>query len=211
MIRPPSLGTMLLMDTRPAGTAPADADTDADEATDPDLELVLRIGRGDQAACAAFVDRYLDRVQRLATRLTGNRADAEEATQEVFIKVWQQASRWTPGRARFSTWLYRVTTNACYDRLRRRREHEPIEAADAAEISAGQTPEHVESERQRERQVAEALEALPERQRAAIVLCHYEGLSQREAAATLEITEEALESLLARGRRSLRRSLTGDA
>ncbi|MFC4728324.1 RNA polymerase sigma factor [Coralloluteibacterium thermophilus] len=208
MIRPPGLTAMLLMDNRPADATSA-ATGPADDGADPDLELVLRIGRGDQAACAAFVERYIDRVQRLATRLTGNREDAEEATQEVFIKVWQQAARWTPGNARFSTWLYRVATNVCYDRLRRRREHEPMEAAD--HVSGGDTPEQVMGEVQRERDVAAALDALPERQRAAIVLCHYEGLSQREAAATLEVSEEALESLLARGRRSLRRSLTGDA
>ncbi|MBS7458021.1 RNA polymerase sigma factor [Coralloluteibacterium stylophorae] len=196
------------MDMPPAGRAPADTGS-VEAGHDPDLELVLRIGRGDRLACTQFVDRYLDRVQRLATRLTGNREDAEEAAQEVFIRVWQQAARWTPGNARFSTWLYRVTTNVCYDRLRRRREHEPMEAAD--HVSGGDSPERIADAAEREARVAAALEALPERQHAAIALCHYEGLSQREAAAALEVSEEALESLLARGRRALRRSLIGDA
>ncbi len=211
------------METRAAET-PSAAPTGNDPAGhDPDLELVRRIGRGDRAACTLFVDRHLDRVHRLAWRLLGDRADAEEATQDVFLKVWEQAARWRPGAAKFSTWLYRVTTNLCYDRLRRRREHVPIEdvmrgrgGLDRSGLDKGgpvgldggldatPTPEQSAVAHERDARLRAALDALPQRQRSAIILCHHEGLSQREAAAVLEISEEALESLLARGRRTLR-------
>lgn len=199
------------METRAAEPVSADS-----VGSDPDLELVRRIGRGDRAACTLFVDRYLDRVHRLAWRLLGDRADAEDATQEVFLKVWEQAARWRPGAAKFSTWLYRVTTNFCYDRLRRRREQVPLEddlldhsGFDHGGPDAIPTPEQAVAAHERETRLRTALDALPERQRSAIILCHHEGLSQREAAAALEISEEALESLLARGRRTLRATLIG--
>lgn len=210
------------METRAAQTPSAASNGNDPVGHDPDLELVQRIGRGDRAACTLFVDRYLDRVHRLAWRLLGDRTDAEEATQDVFLKVWEQAARWRPGAAKFSTWLYRVTTNLCYDRLRRRREHVPIEdvmtddsGVDKAglhgTLDAGPTPEQAAVTHERDARLRAALDALPERQRGAIVLCHHEGLSQREAAAVLEVSEEALESLLARGRRSLRAMLMGDS
>src|SRR5882724_8286355 len=89
---------------------------------DPDLDLVRRAGSGDGPACAALVDGHLARVTALAGRMLGNRADAEDVAQEVFLRVWQQAAKWRAGEARFSTWLHRVTLNLCHDRLRRRRE-----------------------------------------------------------------------------------------
>lgn len=206
------------METRAAQTPSAASNEDDPAGHDPDLALVRRIGRGDHAACAQFVDRYLDRVFRLAWRLLGDRADAEEATQDVFLKVWEQAARWRPGAAKFSTWLYRVTTNLCYDRLRRHREHVPIEDVmsdgdgfgrngPGGGFDAGPTPEQAAVAHERDARLRAALDALPERQRSAVILCHHEGLSQREAAAVLEVSEEALESLLARGRRTLRSTL----
>jgi RNA polymerase sigma-70 factor (ECF subfamily) len=183
---------------RPAG--PAD---------DPDLELVRRAGVGDAAACAALADRYLAKVTALAGRTLANRADAEEVAQEVFLRVWQHAGRWRAGQARFSTWLYRVTLNLCHDRLRRRRET----TLDAAGDPASDAPPPG-AELQRNvvaARVEAALAQLPERQREAIVLCHYQELGNIEAAAVLDVTVEALESLLSRGRRRLRELLASEA
>ncbi|HEY7687214.1 MAG TPA: RNA polymerase sigma factor [Dongiaceae bacterium] len=175
------------------------------ETEDPDLELLRRIGAGDGAACAALVDRHLRRITALAGRMLGNRADAEDVAQDVFLRVWQQAPKWRSGEAKFSTWLHRVTLNLCTDRLRRRRET-GLESAgdppsDAPPPDAGLQDAAIAA------RVQAALAQLPERQREAIVLCHYQELGNIEAAAVLELSVEALESLLARGRRRLRQLL----
>jgi RNA polymerase sigma-70 factor (ECF subfamily) len=175
------------------------------ETGDPDLDLLRRIANGDGAACAALVDRHLHRITGLAGHLLGNRADAEDVAQEVFLRVWQQAPRWRSGEAKFSTWLHRVTLNLCTDRLRRRRET-ALEAAgdppsDAPLPDAGLQEVAIVA------RVQVALAQLPERQREAIVLCHYQELGNIEAAAVLELSVDALESLLARGRRKLRELL----
>jgi len=178
-------------------------------AVDPDLELVRRAGAGDAPACAALVDRYLAKVTAFAGRTLANRADAEEVAQEVFLRVWQHAGSWRAGDARFSTWLYRVTLNLCHDRLRRRRET----ALDAAGDPASEAP-LPGADLQRNAVVARveaALAQLPERQREAVVLCHYQELGNIEAAAILDVTVEALESLLSRGRRRLRQLLASEA
>lgn len=178
-------------------------------AVDPDLELVRRIGAGEAAAYAALVDRHLEMVTALAGRMLANRADVEDVVQEVFLRVWQHAGRWRAGGARFSTWLYRITLNLCHDRLRRRREL----ALDAAgDPPSDAPPPGADLQRAAVAvRIQAALAQLPERQREAILLSHYQGLSNIEAAAVLEVTVEALESLLARGRRRLRELLAGEA
>lgn len=177
--------------------------------SDPDVPLLVRVGRGDAAACTLLVERHLPRTFGLARRMLGQDADAEDVVQETFLRVWQHAAGWKPGGARFETWLYRVTLNLCYDRLRRRRE---VTVDEVPEVADG-APSVIEAHAERE--MAEAVEAamnqLPERQRAALVLCHYQGLSNAEAAALLEVTVEALESLLARGRRTLKTLLADQA
>ena len=181
-----------------------------DTAQDPDAELVLRAGAGDAAACTQLVDRHLPRVLRLAGRMLSHRADAEDVTQEVFLRVWRSAPGWRPGKARFSTWLYRVTLNLCSDRLRQRRpnaEPEVLENLPDEALSA----EGVLQRGAVVTEVTAALARLPDRQREAILLCHYEELDNREAATILDVSVEALESLLSRGRRALRQMLSGKA
>lgn len=178
-------------------------------ADDPDLPLLRRIAAGDRPACATLVNRHLSRIVALGWRMLGSRAEAEDVAQEVFLRVWQNAASWQEGRARFSTWLHRVAVNLCLDRLRRRREVGLEQAGDLP----GDHP-HPGRELQR-RAVADrvqvALGQLPERQRAAIVLCHFQELGNAEAAAVMEIGVDALESLLARGRRKLRELLLDEA
>ncbi len=177
---------------------------------DPDAELVLRAGAGDAAACTQLVDRYLGKVLALAGRMLGNAADAEDAAQEVFLKVWQNARSWRPRDARFSTWLYRVTLNQCHDKLRRRRPQ--VEAEVLAELP--DQAAHVESKLQRaavSATVTAALAQLSERQREALVLSYYLELGNVAAANVLGISVDAMESLLARGRQRLRQLLTARA
>jgi RNA polymerase sigma-70 factor (ECF subfamily) len=156
---------------------------------DSDDQLLARVAVDDPAATRAMVARKLPRLLSLAGRMLGDAVEAEDVAQEVFLRIWKQASRWRPGEARFDTWLHRVALNLCYDRLRRRRE---LAFADPPDTG---------------RRVGAALQSLPDRQREAIVLCHYQELGNIEAAAVMGVSVEALESLLGRGRRALRVAL----
>jgi RNA polymerase sigma-70 factor (ECF subfamily) len=171
---------------------------------DLDDELVAKAGRGDPAAIRSLVTLKLPRVLSLARRMLGDALEAEDVAQETFVKAWKFAPRWRPGEARFDTWLHRVALNLCYDRLRRRvptTHHLPDQA------DPGPAPDRDLQARQVGARVDEALQGLAPRQREAIVLCHYQELSNIDAAAIMGVSVEALESLLSRARRGLRNAL----
>jgi RNA polymerase sigma-70 factor (ECF subfamily) len=174
---------------------------------DPDAELVRNAGAGDAQAAEALVRRHLPRMTGLARRMLNDAAEAEDVAQEVFLRVWREAPRWKPGQAKFETWMHRVALNLCYDRLRRRREKTD---PDAGLFVADGKPLASEEwlARQRAAKVQAALATLPERQRAAIALVHFDEQTNIAAAAALDVSVEALESLLSRGRRALRAALT---
>ena len=175
--------------------------------TDPDEALVAAVGRGEPAAVRAFVSSKAPRMMALAGRMLRDQAEAEDVVQDVFLRVWKHAADWRPGPATFDTWMHRVALNLCYDRLRRRREivtDTPPEQRDE-----GPAPDAGLLSRDTARQVGEALGALPDRQREAIILVHYQEMTNIDAAALLEVSVEALESLLSRGRRALRAALAG--
>ena len=172
---------------------------------DPDEELVSRVGRGDAAAIQALVARKLPRLLALATRMLGDATEAEDVAQEVFVRVWRSASAWRPGMARFDTWLHRVALNLCYDRLRRRADRTMADPPD--QVDPAPLPDAAHAGSDAAARLAGALQMLAPRQREAIVLTYYQELPNIEAAAAMEISVEALESLLSRGRRSLRRLL----
>lgn len=176
---------------------------------DPDLPLLKRIANGDAQGSRMLVDRHLNRLHALATRVLGNAADADEVCQDAFVRAWRQAPDWTPGNARFSSWLHQVVLNLCRDRLRTRREMLPLEQL--PEMAHEDTPEQAQSSTDRVIMLRLALSQLPERQREALLLCHFQGLSNIEAAAALAVSVDALESLLARARRGLRQFLAGIA
>jgi len=173
---------------------------------DPDAELVRNAGAGDARAAEALVRRHLPRMLGVARRMLNDPSEAEDVAQEVFLRVWREAPRWKPGAAKFETWMHRVALNLCYDRLRRRREKPD---ADAGLNIADPTPGAGEAwlAQQRAAKVNEALAALPERQRAALILVHFQEETNIAAAEALEVSVEALESLLARGRRALKAAL----
>lgn len=172
---------------------------------DPDEELVRRVGQGDPAAIQAMVARKLPRMLMLAQRMLGDATEAEDVAQEAMLRAWRQAPRWTPGQAKFDTWLHRVGLNLCYDRLRRRREIATDAPPDRPDD--GPAPDRGLMAMETGVRVEAALAGLPERQREAIVLCHYQELGNIEAAGLMNVSVEALESLLSRGRRALRQAL----
>ena len=178
----------------------------ADDAIDH--ELMAAVARRDGRAFARLVERHLGWSLGFAERMLGARHEAEDLVQTALLRVWQGAARWEP-KAKFSTWFYRVLHNLCMDHFRARGArmdplHEPVdeelpdEAPGNEERMAGL---------QRDARVRAALAALPERQRAALVLCYYEERSQAEAAALLGVSEGALESLLSRARAALKKWL----
>lgn len=176
---------------------------------DPDAALLASVGRGVPHAAAELVARKLPRLLSLGQKMLGNRAEAEEVAQEVFLRVWKLAPQWRPGLARFDTWLHRVALNLCHDRLRQRPDHERRDDADdmACVPDPGAMPDQALDAAQRAARLRAAIAALPLRQREALVLQYYQELSNSEAAGLMNLSVDALESLLARARRSLRMRL----
>ena len=154
------------------------------------------------------VREHADRVYRLAYRLSGNRADAEDLTQETFVRVFKSLAEYTPGT--FEGWLHRITTNLFLDMVRRRQRIRfdalPDDAGDRlAANTAG--PEQAYAEMHLDPEVQQALDSLPADFRAAVVLCDLEGLSYEEIAATLGIKVGTVRSRIHRGRVLLREAL----
>lgn len=179
---------------------------------DPDADILPGVAAGDRVACAALMARHLPRLLALAERFLNDRAEAEDLTQDVFIKAVNAAGSWEPGRARFSTWLHRVTVNGAMDQLRRRARRPVMVDLDDQPLAEGRPDAEAQlGLRQRREALNAAMAALPPRQRIALALMVDEDMSQREAAAAMEISEEALESLLARARRSLAATLRAKA
>ena len=172
---------------------------------DPDLADVRRAADGDQAAYGRIVRRNIDAITRVAERMLGSRAEAEDVAQDVLLRGWRQTVSWQAGNAKFSTWLHRVALSRCTDRLRARRETSLDDSPEF--VDRGPLPDVRVQQQSVALRVRAALGTLAERQRAAVVLCHFEEMTNIEAAAALEISIEALESLLARGRRALRAAL----
>ncbi len=171
-----------------------------------DEALLLAYGNGDRQAALALTTRLTPRVLAYATRvLGGDRAEAEDVAQEAMLRLWKQAPDWRQGEARVTTWLYRVVSNLCTDRLRKRRfvdiDSVPEPADPRTSISQRLMAED------RSRALIAALAVLPERQRQAVILRHIEGISNPEIAQILDISVEAVESLTARGKRALAQAL----
>ncbi|WP_226622928.1 RNA polymerase sigma factor [Alloyangia pacifica] len=178
--------------------------------TESDESLLAAYAAGDQAAARALVQRLGPRAFGHAVRmLGGDRAEAEDVAQEALLRLWRAAPGWREGEAKVSTWLYRVVSNLCIDRIRKRRGGtvdldeiaEPADPGPGAEASL--------QGRARSGALQEALDALPERQRQAVVLRHLEGLSNPEIAGIMDLGVRAVESLTARGRKALEGLLAG--
>lgn len=174
------------------------------EASNDDAALVVRVSEGDVPAYRELVRRHAPKLSHYARRLLRDETEAEDVVQETCLRLWQRASDYSP-EARVTTWLHRIAHNLVVDRLRTRGRLQSFVEEDAAPISAPQS-RNLDAKR-RVRSLEAALGELPERQAAALLLVHLDGLSGSEAAHVLGVSEEALESLLARGRRALKAHL----
>lgn len=172
-----------------------------------DARLLANFAAGDQSAARTLTEQLLPGAMRQAWRMLGDQIEAEDIAQEAMLRLWRQASDWRAGEARISTWLYRVVHNLCIDRIRKRRPQVPVEdAPEPVDPDPGVLERMAQSERSRA--IAAAIRELPERQRQALILRHFEGLSNPEIGDALECSVEAVESLLARARRQLARKMS---
>lgn len=174
-----------------------------------DSTLVQKVANGEQAAYSVLVLRHSNRHLMVARRILSDQHEAEDALQDAFISLWKHASRFDPQKAKFSTWFYRIVTNQCLDRKRKKKPGALPEGFDVEDKSDG--PQQQLAENQRGKTVRQALDKLPGRQKVAITLCYFEGVSNKEAAEILELNIKALESLLTRARKALAKDLSGTA
>lgn len=174
---------------------------------DTDESLMIRIRDGDHQAFSCLVRRHTDRFYACAVRMGADSAEAEDVVQDAFLKIWARPDIWDAGKgARFTTWFYRVVTNMVRDRVRQRGKLAGPEVLDFYSDSAPGQDVALDV-RRRQDGVEAAIQVLPERQRAALNLCFYEGLSNREAAEIMGVRVKALESLLMRAKAGVREAL----
>jgi RNA polymerase sigma-70 factor (ECF subfamily) len=173
-----------------------------------DLEMHA-VARGDARAFARLIDRETPRLLRFARGLLGNLEEAEDVVQDTFLSLYENAASWRP-EARIGTWLHTVCYNRAIDRLRRRRAFVDEGALEDL-ADSGEAADQGLLRREAVHSVRAAIDALPHRQRTAILLFHFQDMPQREAAAVMGVTEAAFESLLARARRLMRDRLSSGA
>lgn len=189
----------------PARARDRDSAMTPNEDSEQDQRLMDAVAGGDEPALRRLMDRHLGRVLALAQRILGDADEADDVAQEVFTRVWSKARSFDGRRARFGTWLYRITFNLCLDRRRARRgEWQPL---DEDLPDPGLDPGEAEERRQHRQLLADALAQLPLRQRGALALHYLQELSAREAGEVMGLGEKAFESLVLRARRALREQL----
>ncbi len=153
---------------------------------DEDEPLLDRMAANDEAAFRILVERHIDRAFGIALRIVGSRADAEDVVQDTLLKVWTHRGRWQHGRAKFSTWLYRVITNRCIDIRRRPR----TDDVDAIPEPMDSRPDAVSAMQRNEvtTMLEHAMQLLPEQQRIAVIFSYHEDMSNSEIAEVMNTT-----------------------
>jgi len=182
----------------------------------PSQDLMARIAKGDEDAFEILVNRHQTSVLNLIYRFIGDRTQAKDLAQEVFLRVWQAAKSYKP-EAKFTTWIYRITVNLCLNELRSARRRRWLSFHPSDEGSANTieetlsdgspSPEDILLVKERGRQISEALQNLPANQRMALILKRYDDLSYQEIAKILNCSVSAVESLLVRVKRTLQEKL----
>jgi RNA polymerase sigma-70 factor (ECF subfamily) len=192
-------------DPRIAGRSEEDAE---------DVRLMQLVGRGDTGAFEELIERHQTLVAGTVARMLGSNSDVEDIAQQVFIRVWKSARRYVP-RAKFTTWLLKITRNLVFNELRRtrRRAHVPLQSEPGTEDPSlkdetNPAPDALLLEVELQRAIEEAIKQLPETQRMALVLRRYEQLSYEQIAEVLDLSVPAVKSVLFRARTELRSRLS---
>ena len=180
---------------------------DSREFPTTDEELIARVNRGDTTAFETLVNRYRKSVLRLAWRFTGRQTEAEDLVQEAFLQVHLHAHQYNPEVATFKTWFFTILSNLCRNAIRGNKSLSGAELPEDA--PAIDDPESELAHKERRSAMAAAIAKLTPNQRLALILYYEEGFSYTETAAALGVSVKAVESLLARARRNLRRELAG--
>lgn len=173
---------------------------------DHEALLVARVADGDRAAFAELLKTHQQPLVRYARRMLSDPGAADDVVQETFLRLWTRAGSYKSSSARLTTWLHNIAHNLCVDSFRRNARLSFTDDESQLEVTTAGPERDAESTDSAHR-VRTALEGLPERQRSALLMCHYQGLSNREAASVLDVSVDALESLLARARRRLKEEL----
>lgn len=192
-------------DSSPAGQDEADAE---------DVRLMRLVSSGDMVAFERLVERHQALVAGTVGRMLGDNSEVEDLAQQVFLRVWKSASRYVP-RAKFTTWLLKITRNLVFNELRRRKRHAttPLQTEAGGEEmqlkdKESRTPDAMLLEGELQRAIDAAISELPETQRMAVILRRYEELSYEEIAEVLDQSVSAVKSLLFRARTALRVTLS---
>jgi RNA polymerase sigma-70 factor, ECF subfamily len=191
------------MPTRPTAPAPT-----ANAPSSDDAVWLAAAARGDQATFRRLVSAHLSHAVAIARGMLRDASEAEDVAQEAFLRLWRNAGQLELGPGGIRPWLRRVVSNLCIDRIRASRNTTVTDEVPEQPVRASQLDGLEDLDLQA--RVRTALDALPERQRLALVLFHFEGLSQIEVGETIGVSDEAVESLLGRARRSLRAALKDD-
>jgi RNA polymerase sigma-70 factor (ECF subfamily) len=180
----------------------------ADYENETDESLLVHVQRGDQRAFAVLVTRHVKKFHAAAYRMCADAQESEDIVQEAFLKLWSKPQMWDPSRgAKFSTWFYRIVTNLAIDKMRRKK---AVPVGDVIDVFSDTRDSQETELYEKEKQGAleGAIQSLPERQKTALNLCFYEGLSNREAADIMGVSVKALESLLVRAKGALKDELS---
>ena len=189
------------------------------ELADPDVRLMLQVREGNAGAFEMLVEKHQTRLVSLLKQMVGNRSQAEDLAQEVFLRVYRARERYVPA-AKFTTWLYTITQNVASNSLRKSSRRKEVNLTNSpsgavptrpldslAKDRSSLMPTRLAAQKEMGQIIEDAIQALGERQRMAMLLSKYEGMSYQEIATTMELTTQAVKSLLSRARANLREIL----
>jgi RNA polymerase sigma-70 factor, ECF subfamily len=202
----------MIPSTIPESSFPADP---ADEANAQDLRWMEEIKNGSTAALEALIECHQSRIIGTVAKMLGDESDAEDISQQVFIRVWKHAGRYQP-TAKFTTWLYKITRNLVFNELRRRKRH-PAHSLDRAfddddrprqaPDTTTKSPDRTLLDEEMHAAIQRAIDELPETQRLAVILRRYDDISYEEIGEILDLSVPAVKSVLFRARTELREKL----
>lgn len=189
------------------------------ELLDPDVRLMLQVRDGSAAAFEALVEKHQKRLVMVLEHLVGDRSQAEDLAQDVFLRVYRARERYVP-TAKFSTWLYTITHNVASNSIRKssRRKEVNLSSSPSGSMPVGSLdtmakdksnlmPTRIAAQKEMADAIHDAIQSLGPRQRMAMLLSKYEGMSYNEIAEAMELTQQAVKSLLSRARGNLRDTL----